>query len=128
MKIKISALLIIIAFSFSFSSCEKDDDVTPQNVKALLTAKTWSFNNITHDDPAYAIGIALLEVFMENATYTYKEDGTYSGTILGLPVTGTWSLSEDEKTLTVDDDTYTITISSSSLTWKDADGYIYNWK
>lgn len=111
---KQSLIPIILLFTvISVSSCKKDDD-NDKSKNDLLTQKGWKIVTIL-DDP----GTGVYENFPidecnKDDVLKFETNHTYHLSI-GTPCdpsdsdeTGSWSLSSDEKTLTVDGDDATI--------------------
>ncbi|MBC2839838.1 lipocalin-like domain-containing protein [Robiginitalea sp. SC105] len=133
----------IITILIGFTSCNKDDDGDNGNLstKELLVG-TWSvtsfdFNilvgsqslveylvevegiSASEAEVQYEIFEALLESDV-SGTITFKSDNTYVSNFGDRSTSGTWSLSADEKTLTLIEgtDSTVMTINSiSNTTW-----------
>ena len=118
MKLKISSLLLILVFAFSFTSCEEDELTT--DVVALLTAQTWTYENATSDDALVSALLPLVDLAYEGVTYDFNEDGSYTQTFADFPFDGTWELSADEKQITLDKETeyeeiYNLTVTETIM-------------
>lgn len=106
---KFNPIIFLFIFSF-FMSCEKDD----LSVKENIIDKKWAITNIELEvndiktDVTSLVNQYIEACFLDNEMY-FHEDGTFRDTegpvkchqdgpeILG---TGTWAISDDEKTLT----------------------------
>ena len=97
-----------------WAACSKKDDPTPQTPTQLL-AHTWVLNALTSTDPDFQLSGQVLVgsewTFNTNKTYLLK--ASVSGIDVSIP--GTWSLSLDNKTLTVTTN-YLGTPAASSMT------------
>jgi len=94
---KFTVLLLVGMMLFSCTKEKKSTD-------SLLTSITWVFDRLeTNSQDEMVIGLlALAEVLMTDATYTFRIDGTYTMTAMGESDDGTWELSSDEKIITFD--------------------------
>ena len=128
---KCTSPLLILLFLFTALSCEKDEDLSKEE---LLTAHVWKFSKMTADtdnQDALAL-IAFAEALMTGGTLNFDDDGTYSMTAMQQTETGTWELSADETTLTLDDDDGTVDPSETTLAkltlstmeWEDEGSYL----
>ncbi len=107
MKINYLRLLLLIPVLFIFSCSDDDEDPT---VKELIMANPWRVDN--YDVQASSGGItipqSILDPFLQdvideaplNGTITFNESD-FSISDNGTTITGTWSLSADEKMLTM---------------------------
>ena len=135
----------IITFLVGFSSCNKDDDGSDGinlTTKEMLIG-TWSVSDYdlsimvgTQSLIEYLVDVeglppaeaeaqnAVFEAILESdltGTLTLKSDDTYVSSFGDRSTSGTWSLSADEKTLTLfeGDDRVILKINSiSATTWK----------
>lgn len=100
-KILSFALVAVLAFPLLLSSCKKDD-IT------LLTAHTWHFDKLTTNstNPDVQAMVDFTAAFLSGATLDFDEGGTYelNSPFIDQPETGSWELSDDGKTLYMDDD------------------------
>jgi len=100
-KILSLALVAVLAIPLLLSSCKKDD-------LTLLTAHTWNFNKMTtnSNDEDVQTWVAFFSAMLTGATLEFNEGGTYvlDSPMAENPETGTWELSDDGKTLHMDDD------------------------
>lgn len=134
-----SIVLTIVALSF-LASCGKDDE--GGDISSSLIG-VWSFTNVEIQEftingqdfveyfvqelgltEAEAEEIALefeesaeADAGLANVKVEFKADNTFKTTETGEPdETGTWSLSDDGKTLTIDDEEFTVkTLTSSQM-------------
>ncbi|HZK93946.1 MAG TPA: lipocalin family protein [Prolixibacteraceae bacterium] len=115
--------LLVIALTIAVASCKKDE--VTKSKKELLTAKQWKFlsrktngvadviNNCEKDD---------FTIFSSNGTYTWNPTTVKCDPSQTIQ-TGTWTLSSDEKTLSVDGDEATIVeLTESRLVVSTIDG------
>jgi hypothetical protein len=100
-------VLFVFALTLTVSSCKKDETKTK---KEMLTAKSWKMSSIKINGVA-----GVIEDCEKDDIITIAANGTTSsnrGAIKCDPnetnSTGTWTLSDDEKYLTVDGSTFTI--------------------
>lgn len=139
---KLLPLMVVLAMA----SCKKDD---PTTTELLTNSKGWILVSLTTDpaivDPITGTNITDLyaqqdacdkddiTIFQDNGTYIADEGATKCDPSDPQTDTGTWVLSTDEKTITVDGESWTIeSISKSSLriTFPFADPYTgitYTW-
>jgi hypothetical protein len=116
-------VLLIFALTMSVSSCSKYESTsyeglsTREKTKELLTSKSWvkSYLRLNED----TIALADCE---EDDVYTFMDDGTvlYHVDLLicggETDGSGTWSLSSDGKSLTLDGISWSIEITEDRLT------------
>ena len=122
MKIRTNVFLIVIVLSFTVLSCSKskDDDAVRSN-KEILTSKTWKYLSIAYDGVQEELSDCEKDDLLTLAT-----NGTWLYSVNETPCedqsddTGTWTLSSDEKQLTLveeDEEPWTIVeINESKLT------------
>ena len=94
--------LLVIALTITVASCKKDEE--PKSKKELLTSNQWRFLSSKTDGVADMISNCEKDDFMifaSNGTYTWNP-GTVKCNSHDTIITGTWTLSTDEKTLTLD--------------------------
>jgi hypothetical protein len=91
--------ILAIALFAVFSSCNKE------TAEDILVSKTWTFDKATTNstDSFVIIMVDYLEISMSGATLKITDDGKYTTTFDGETETGTWTLSDDEKKLTITD-------------------------
>ncbi len=118
MKINYLSLFLLLSLLFIFS-CSDDED---PSVKELIMAHPWRVDN--YDVQASASGVtipqSILDPFLQdiiaeaplNGTITFNETD-FSIDDNGTAITGTWSLSADEKMLTM-----VFTIGNQSFTFE----------
>lgn len=98
------------------AACNKKDDPTPQTPDELLI-RTWVLQSLTSTDPDYQESGQMLL----GSTWTFGTDNTYQlqASVGGFQMTfsGSWSMSDDGKTLTVSTD-YDGTPLTSTMTVK----------
>lgn len=111
----------LIITGLIFSSCSKDstpaDDlvgtwsIESAAFTAMVGSKTLTQYLIDELDLTATEAQQFTDVFNQQmqqsftGTFQMKSDNTYSSTMGGTPDTGTWSLSSDNKTLTIDSNT-----------------------
>jgi hypothetical protein len=118
-KLKIlKSLTLVILATMLLSGCKKDSTTTSDSIVGTWTTGTPTFTVTVGDKTLeqYFIDVAgldqatatqytaLFNLLMQQefmGSITIKEDGTYSSTMGGSTETGTWVLSDDEKTLTI---------------------------
>jgi len=97
--IPFSAFLCFIFITMLVSSCK--------DAKTIFTSKVWTIEKLftTSEIPGVIEAIDNYSKMYIDAKVTlqFKNDGTYILTMGGLSDTGTWSVSEDEKILTMKD-------------------------
>ena len=120
--IKILFLLVLVLhLGSSFSGCKKDQPITPTD---LLIAHAWKPISDNYN------GLETLSDCDKDDAFTFKTDGTVErnyGADQCAPPEATesfpWSFSSDEKTLTVDDVPFTVTVlTENSLVLTVTDG------
>lgn len=139
---KILSRLVVILFFVGLSGCNKDDDgdgSTNLTTREMLIG-TWTITDFDMNisiggqtlieylveveglSPAdAALQNALFEAFLVSevtGTLTLKSDNTYESNFGDGATTGTWSLSSDEKTLTLVEGDETIVLTINSITTK----------
>lgn len=95
---KLSVFLLV---SVALFSCSKKDDPAPTTPTQLLSQHTWLLTSLASTDPDFeSTGLVLLD-----SEWAFKPDKSFSivASVTGINVTftGTWSLSADEKVVTV---------------------------
>ncbi len=118
-KLKIlKSLTLVILATMLFSGCKKDSTTSSDSIVGTWTTGTPTFTVTVGDKTLeqYFIDVAgldqatatqytaLFNLLMQQefmGSITINEDGTYSSTMGGSTETGTWVLSDDEKTLTI---------------------------
>ena len=114
-------LILLVAMVSLVAACNKKDDPTPQTPDQLLI-RTWVLQSLTSTDPDYQESGQMLL----GSSWTFGADNTYQlqTSVAGFELTfsGSWSMSDDGKTLTVTTDydgtplTSTMTIKTLSQT------------
>jgi hypothetical protein len=110
--------VVLALFSTILVSCDKDEDQTT-DTKQIVIDKTWELTSVEteKEDATFTAYVDLL-MAVGTLQYDFKEDGTSTETIVSAFGTdseaGTWSISSDMKTLTID--SVDITISSCTET------------
>ena len=107
-KLKSSLVLVfgvLIMSTFVFDSCKKDDI---EGAKGTLINNKWVLSSVETDNDLYK-AMFDLSLALVTPTYEFKKDGTYEvsfSTFLGISDTdeGTWSISDDGKELTIDNE------------------------
>ena len=107
-KLKSSLVLVfgvLIMSTFVFDSCKKDD---LEGAKGTLINSKWVLSSVETDNDLYK-AMFDLSLALVTPTYEFKKDGTYEvsfSTFLGISDTdeGTWSISDDGKELTIDNE------------------------
>ncbi len=127
--------VFIFSALFVISACQKEDDRIPAAELLIGTWTTTEVNIVAKVDAQpvteYLINIIGLSSVEANAVFdnivssltpeltgslTLKEDHTYQSGFAGNMDSGTWSLSADEKLLTLIEGSDTILISNNSIT------------
>lgn len=107
-KTNVSGFILLIAFLFSTTSCTKDTDV-------LLTDGMWTFENITtnSEDENVQSLTTFAKALLTDATLTFTEDGSYviNSPLTDNPLTGSWSLTDDD-TLVMNPDDQNVSTST----------------
>lgn len=102
-KINLITLLFMMLCVMSLSSCSKDE-VEPSR-EELLTNGTWRGDKIlvSGTDASQFPGAEGFVPDPSTITITFNKDGTYTGQFIQngqtVPISGTWELSDDGKTL-----------------------------
>jgi hypothetical protein len=108
-------IFIVFALAMSVSSCKKDDS-NSSTPKGILTSKSWKLSSLKIN------GVETIEDCNKDDIMTFAANGTYTTTVGAITcydgetnTSGTWSLSSDGKTLTVDGDAYSSVITESKV-------------
>jgi hypothetical protein len=120
MKFRLALLALSGLLVIAGCKKDKDDNVTPNdppqntNVKEALVGKSWKLTKASLatdtstnilNDPTYSLLIGCIKddilTFNEDNTYNLNDGGTKCGAAL-LPSSGTYEVSQDQKTLTTD--------------------------
>ena len=126
---KYTSPVLLIFFLFAGLGCEKDANLSDEE---LLTSHIWRFSGMTaNTDNADVLAlIEFAEALMTGGTLNLHDDGTYTMTAMQQSEDGTWELSADGNTLTLDkgtDDesaTTLVSISISKMVWDDEGSYL----
>lgn len=95
-KVKVFAMVALLAATtLMFSSCSKESQITG---KWRVVRASSNDLNVSDD---------------KGEIWTFKEKGDFSGYIGGVDLTGSWSVSGDELTITMDDP-----LTYSGISWK----------
>jgi hypothetical protein len=102
--LRYSVLSLLALSILAITGCKKDDEGNGPDKNSLLTAHVWKFSTLTTSstDPDVQLIVNLMAAFLTNSTISYAAGGTYTITMLGESDSGTWELSADGKTITVD--------------------------
>ena len=114
---KIATILFLI---ITFASCDENNSGT---IEKVLIEQDWKIKTVRLENENLQIQPLFDAVFtITPVEIDFKADGTYLryATFLGMPVEegqseGTWSISEDEKTFTMDDDDYIVLTATKNL-------------
>src|SRR5450759_4714054 len=101
-------LIFAISLTIAVASCKKDE--VSKSRKELLTAKQWKFTSSKTNGVADILDACEKDdfvIFSSNGTYTYNPV-TIKCSSYDTIDTGNWTLSSDEKTLSIDGDEATI--------------------
>ncbi len=109
-------LILLVAMVSLVAACNKKDDPTPQTPDQLLI-RTWVLQSLTSTDPDFQESGQMLL----GSSWTFGTGNTYQlqTSVAGFELTfsGSWSMSDDGKTLTVTTDDYG-TLLTSTMTVK----------
>lgn len=108
MKLLKCLFLLVIALTITVTSCKKDE--VTKSKKELLTSKQWKFTSSKTNGVANILDACEKDdfvIFSSNGTYTYNPV-TIKCSSYDTIDTGNWTLSSDEKTLSLDGDEATI--------------------
>jgi hypothetical protein len=108
--------LIVMGLLLILSSCKKKEDTSALTPKEILTSKSWKIASMKVN------GVETLEncekddvlTFLANGIYTYNV-GTNKCDPSETNYTGTWTLSDDGKTMVFDGDNGTAVITESQV-------------
>jgi hypothetical protein len=108
-------VLFFFALTITITSCKKDEST--KSAKEILTSKSWKVSSSKID------GIAgVIEDCQKDDILTFAASGTYTYNIGATTCNadettynGTWSLSADSKTLTVDGETASVVITENQI-------------
>jgi len=103
---KISCLFTVLLCMVASSSCNKIE----LSKAELLTDHIWNWNKMTTNSSNENIQslVLLANALMTGATMEFREDGTYTITILDTPEDGTWELIDNDEILMKDNDALTV--------------------
>jgi len=103
---KISCLFTVLLCLVGTSNCHKIE----LSKAELLTDHIWNWNKMTTNSSNENIQniVLLANALMTGATMEFREDGTYTITILDNPEDGTWELIDNDETLMKDNDALTV--------------------
>jgi len=125
------AIMAISMIMVSFSSCDK------LMSKEKMLKGEWKATYLKTENQGVEVVLIPNDAFEYLMTMTLKDDGVYSytssltlsGTTTKDDGDGTWSLSEDDKTLTLDSDEYEIVaLSSKEIHIKSKGGTAFEFK
>lgn len=107
------SVVLGLAVMVSFTSCDKDEVDPLAAEKALLMGKTWEVTSFTSEkNSATFEGIMAMATSMIQFEYTFSKANVYNLSVVmaGIksPMPGTWSMSDDAKSLTLDGQVATI--------------------
>jgi hypothetical protein len=113
-------LLFVIALALTVPSCKKDT----KSGKEILTSVSWKETSVKINGAVQTIADCAKDdylTFITDGTYTYNVGALtcYDGDV---SYSGTWTLSADEKTLTVDGDPASVVITESKIVVTVIDG------
>ncbi len=109
--------LIIMGLVLILSSCSKKEEKTsPLTPKEILTSKSWKITSTKVN------GVEMLQdcekddvlTFLTNGTYTYNV-GTNKCDANDTNYTGTWTISDDGKTMTLDTSNGTSVVTENQI-------------
>jgi hypothetical protein len=112
---------LVIAFALVFTSCKKDDDVTPEQAALNALNGTWTINSgTTPDGPVTLTGVTI-NFNSENSTYSVSSLGTLNDNDLNysdvFAAGGDFSLNSTQTAITLTPGgTVNYAIDGSSLT------------
>lgn len=100
------SIVLGLAVMVSFTSCDKDDDDSAAS-KALLMNKTWEVKSFKSEQNGAAFEAAIAtEASQVQIDFIFSVANVYTVTFetygIKVPMPGTWSMSNDAKTLTLD--------------------------
>jgi len=97
-------LLLVLALALAIPSCKKDKE---KSAKEILTSKSWKISSMKLNGTEVITD--LLDPCDMDNYMTFTSDGNYTEFVNTIKcdvsetdITGTWSLSEDGKTFTLD--------------------------
>jgi hypothetical protein len=112
---KLSMIIALVAFTLSFSACEKDDEKPSKT--AMLTAKTWKMTGFTVDPTVdlFDTGVEITNIYNQQPcfhddTRKFDKSGTFTadeGTVKCYDVqteTGSWVFNPEETVITISAD------------------------
>ena len=115
--------LLVIALTIAVTSCKKD--AVTKSKKELLTSNQWKYLSSKTNGVADVLDACEKDdfvIFSSNGTYTYNPT-TIKCDPSETIQTGNWTLSSDEKTLSIDGDEATIIeLTESRLVVSTIDG------
>ncbi len=127
--LKYTSPVLLILFLFAGLGCEKDANLSDED---LLTSHVWRFSEMTaNTDNADALAwIEVIEALVTGMTLNLHEGGTYTMTVMQQSEDGTWELSADGTTLTLDkgtadeSETTLVSLTLTKMVWEDEGSYL----
>lgn len=108
-------ILFILALTLTVPSCKKEE--TTLSKKEMLTAKSWQLSSIKENGVTDVLDDCDKDnilTFLLNGTYTF-DPNVIKCDLKSEIESGTWSLSSDEKFLTLDDGTQMAIVELSKI-------------
>jgi hypothetical protein len=108
-------VLFVFALTITISSCKKDEST--KSSKEIMTSKSWKVSSSKTDGVAEVIEDCQKDdilTFASSGTYTYNV-GANTCNADETTYDGSWSLSADGKTLTVDGETAAVVITENQI-------------
>jgi hypothetical protein len=114
-------LLFIFVLTLTCPSCSKDEDT--KSAKEILTSKSWKMSSSKQN------GVEVQDDCTKDDIINFATDGTYTLTVGSVPcyygetgASGTWTLSSDGKTLTIDEYPASVSITENKIKVTSTDG------
>ncbi|QCR22659.1 hypothetical protein [Pontibacter sp. SGAir0037] len=107
-KLHLVSLLILCLFSFTFVSCDKDDDEIADPAKTMLTAGEWTAETILIDNMDIALLIELFpeyeDIFNEMFDFStwkfkFEDNGTANVMVDGEGGNTTWEFANNQQSI-----------------------------
>ena len=108
--------LIVMGLLLILSSCKKKEETSALTPKEILMSKSWKITSMKVNGVETLVNCEKDDVltFLANGTYTYNV-GTNKCDPSETNYPGTWTLSDDGKTIVFDGDNGTVVITESQV-------------
>mgnify|MGYP000560107233 CR=1 FL=1 len=105
--------IITLLFVFSTALIAPATDCSTSETNNTLAGKTWIFKRLKAENP---YTVHYLATVYEEAQYRFSDNHRYTGSFFGLPISGTWEVSDNNLVLdkgTSKEETYRFVLPAS---------------